>query len=254
MFNLFRSAPSSRRYITPGGKIWAVYNDMAQQHNMLIAGEVGSGKSCAINGIIHCLLHQSPNAVQLILIDPKMTEFKKYSRLPHCIAYAQEDDEILLALAKAQAIIYSRKRELKNSPAREYTGSAVYIIIDEMAEIMLTLKKSARPQLQRIMQIGRALNVHVIAGTQCPLATVIPTEIRVNFTGILGLRTATRQHSRNIIERAGCEEFPDPKMAGKALGYYLRGGSLTLYTMPLVTETEIDELCAYWQSKHCYVA
>lgn len=249
MFKLFK--PSHKYWVTPGGQYWEIYKDMAEEHNLLIAGEVGSGKSCLMHGIVHTLLHNSPSKVEFIFLDPKWSEFGCYERLPHTIKYACSNDEIMEALRQAQGIIVRRKAELRASGKRQHDGPAIYIMVDEMAHVMLTMKKTARPLFQEIMQIGRALNVHVIAGTQCPLATVIPTEIRVNFTGIVGLRTATKQHSRNIIECDGCERLPVPKQSGIAYGYYKSGATCQLWKLPYVTDQEIDKICAWWTSGDC---
>lgn len=242
MFSLFRKTVTA-----PTGQVYSLYADMARQHNLLIAGEVGSGKSCAMNSIIYNLLHECPDKVQFIFIDPKFTEFGKYKRLPHTLKYACENDEITDALNMALAIIDRRKRDLQRRELAQYDGGHIYIFIDEMAEIMLTMKKTAKPILQRVCQIGRALNVHVIAGTQCPLATVIPTEIKVNFTGIVGLRTATAQHSRNIINQAGCELFPEPREAGVAYAYYMRGGHMDLWKLPRYSDDQYRTIIQYWQ-------
>ena len=239
-------------YRIPAHKaLFTLYDEMAQQHNLLIAGEVGSGKSCVMNSIIFNLLHTGPGKSQFILLDPKWTEFRDYEHAPHTLRYACSNEEITEALRYVLAIMDSRKADMQKRHLRTWDGATVYIFIDELAQIMLTMKKTARPALQQILQTGRALGIRCIAGTQCPLASVIPTEIRVNFTGIVGLRTATAQHSRNIIGVNGCELLPDPKMAGRALGYFQHGGQTKLWNLPRYSDADYQQLITWWTSKQC---
>ena len=135
---------------------------------------------------------------------------------------------------------------------KEYTDNCVYVVIDELADLMTTNKHAVTPLLQRIGQIGRAANVHLICATQCPLATVIPTSIKVNFTGIIGLRTATRQHSRNIIDVAGCEELPDPKKEHKAYCYYKSGVDYQLWVIPYIDSAETDRIVKHWEKQNSF--
>ena len=248
MFNLFRSA-SSRRYITPGGKVWRLYQDMSEQPHLLIAGATGSGKSVVINGILSAVLHRSPNAAQLILIDPKRVELIQYKPLPHCVYYATEPEERISALERALAITDKRYQNMARSGLRKFDGSDVYVVIDELADMMTTDKKHVAPLLQRLCQIGRAARVHVIAATQCPLAVVIPTPIKVNFDARVALRTRSAQDSRNILGVTGCETLPR-----YGQGYYMTPEGLKLYEIPYVTDDELNALCEYWTSRRCYVA
>ena len=241
----------TKRYMTPGGQVYRLFNEMAAQHNLLVAGEVGSGKSCVMNSIVYNLLHNGPGENKFVFIDPKWTEFRDYENLPHTLKYACENSEITAALQYVIGIMNSRKADMQRRHLRTYDGTTIYVFIDELAQIMLTMKKTARPALQQILQTGRALGIRVIAGTQCPLATVIPTELRVNFTGVVGLRTATAQHSRNIIGVTGCELLPDPKYAGKAQGFFQYGGNTQLWNIPRYTDDQHKTILDWWTSKKC---
>lgn len=250
MFNmLFRRKP--RAWRTPAGQYYNLYKEMSMQHNLLVAGEVGSGKSSVINGIIHTLLYDSPAKVRFILIDPKRNELLMYRDLPHTLRYANKHEDIIEALKYASALMESRYEEMEKRRLKRYDGSAVYIVIDELADLLLTLKKQCKPILQHLLQLSRASNIHIIAGSQCVNATVISTELRVNMTAIVGLRTATKAHSRLLVERNGCELFPDPQLEHKALGYYKHGCKCELYEMPYVSESELQTMCDWWQSKQC---
>lgn len=234
------------RYITPAGQYFTLYADMLAQPHLLIAGATGSGKSVVINGLIATALYKGPAQAGLILIDPKRVELVSYRDCPHCIRYTSEPEEMIQALQDGLTLIEARYREMQAARIRKYTGGDVYIIIDELADLMTTRKKQVMPLLQRIAQIGRAARVHLIAATQCPLAKVIPTEIKVNLDAVIGLHTRSAQDSRNILGVTGCETLP---RYGK--GYYMTPEGLRLYSIPMYPEEELDRLTRYWTSAEC---
>lgn len=231
-------------YHTPAGETYTLFENMLQQPHLLVAGATGSGKSVVINGIIGTALYHSPAKVQFILVDPKRVELSQYKRLPHVIRYASEPDDMVAALQDALTITERRYKEMSRHGVKKYDGSHVYVIIDELADLMTTQKKAVAPLIQRLAQIGRAAAVHIIAATQCPLVSVIPTAISVNFDARVGLRTRNAQDSRNILQRAGCELLPR-----YGQGYYLTAEGLTLYNIPMVPDTELSRLVSHWTSK-----
>jgi S-DNA-T family DNA segregation ATPase FtsK/SpoIIIE len=230
-----------KQWITPTMQYYSLYADMLQQTHLLIAGATGSGKSVVINGIITTSLKDSPAQVQYILIDPKRVELAQYRPLPHTIAYASEPDSMIQALRTALDIIESRYKAMQRQGVRKYTGSHIYVVIDELADLMTTNKKQVQPLIQRIAQIGRAANVHIIAATQCPLSAVIPTPIKVNFDSRVGLRTRSRQDSRNILGCGGCELLPS-----YGQGYYMTAQGIDLYRIPMYDQTTISALIHHW--------
>ena len=228
-------------WTTPGGQYFTLYKDMLEQPHLLIAGATGSGKSVVINSLIYTALYDSPAAVQFILIDPKRVELVDYKYLPHIIKYASEPREMVQALEKAMDITEERYTYMQRRRMKKYSGEALYVIIDELADLMTTNKKQVQPIIQRLCQIGRAANVHVIAATQCPLASVIPTPIKVNFDARVGLRTRSAQDSRNILGFKGCEQLPR-----YGQGYYMTPGELTLYNIPMIEQYQITQRINYW--------
>ena len=249
MINLFQRNP--RRYRTPGGDVYSLFEDMRKQSHLLIAGATGSGKSVALNGIICNILHRGPSEAAMILIDPKRVELVQYSKTPHCIRYASEQDEILSALRLALDITNERYSQMRRDGVREYRGGDVYVIIDELAALMTMQKKTVLPILQQLGQIARAAHVHMIACTQTVKAEVLPTQLTCNFDARFALRTATAQQSRMIVDRSGCETFPDPREEGRALGFYRRGANLDLYQVPRYTDDQYNQILNWWQSKQC---
>ena len=236
----------TRKYKTPTGDVYTLYNDMAMQPHLLVAGATGSGKSVVVNGIIYNLLFNGPGSAQLILIDPKRVELSMYKNVPHCIRYASEPAEMIAALQYALVITENRYREMQRQRIRKYSGGHVFVIIDELADLMTTAKKQVQPLLQRLCQIGRAACVHVIACTQCPLATVIPTAIAVNFDARVGLRTRNAQDSRNILGCTGCERLPR-----YGQGYFMTPEGIDLWNIPMYSESAISEMVSWWTSRLC---
>jgi len=237
---------TTHQWRTPSGRIYNLYADMARQPHLLIAGATGSGKSVVERGIIHSLLYHSPARVQLVLIDPKRVELVQYKGLPHVIAYAADPAERLQALQAAVDIMEQRYAAMARQGLRMYSGPDLYVIIDELADIMTTQKKAAVPLIQRLAQLGRASKIHLIACTQSPLRSVIPTEIACNLDARVGLRTRNAQDSRNILQRTGCELLPR-----YGQGYYMTPEGTQKWAMPYVDESELDRLVTWWTSRDC---
>lgn len=231
-----------KQYVCPTDTIqYPLFIDMLKQKHLLIAGATGSGKSVCVNGLVYTALAHSPVSYQFILIDPKRVELIEFRALPHTICYASEPETMREALEIAMCITENRYTEMQKERVKLYTGSAVYIIIDELADLMTTDKKRVMPLIQRLAQIGRAANVHVIACTQSPISAVIPTPIKVNFDSRIGLRTRSTQDSRNILGCKGCETLPP-----YGYGYYMTAQSIDLYRIPVYQDDYKQYLLDYW--------
>jgi S-DNA-T family DNA segregation ATPase FtsK/SpoIIIE len=239
---LIQEITAMKQWVTPTMQYYSLYADMLRQTHLLVAGATGSGKSVVINGIITTSLQYSPEQVQYILIDPKRVEMIEYKPLPHTIAYASEPDSMVQALQRAMNLIEGRYSIMQRQHVKKYQGSNVYIVIDELADLMTTNKKQVQPLIQRIAQIGRAANVHIIAATQCPLSAVIPTPIKVNFDSRVGLRTRSKQDSRNILGCGGCECLPS-----YGQGYYMTAQGIELYKIPMYSRDTVQGLLDYWK-------
>lgn len=225
------TSPNGVRYTIPGFEA-----DILKRAHVLIAGTTGAGKSTLINSIMYHITALSPANNTVALIDPKKVELSKWQNIPQCYRYTDTVDGAINVLNESISIIERRFQRMKENGDTMYKGPDHYVIIDELADLVLTSRKVVLPLLQRIGQIGRAARVHLIAATQCPLATVIPTEIKVNFDGIVGLRTRSAQDSRNIIGIAGCENLP---MYGKCLYQTPVLHDVCLFDVPYHTDEEI---------------
>ena len=233
-----------REWKTPAGEYPRLFGEILRQSHVLIAGATGSGKSVVINGMMYTALYNSPAAARFILIDVKRVELSEYKHLPHVIQYADNVPGAIAALKTALSIVEARFTDMQRRRQRLYNGSDVYIMIDELADLMTTSKRDVMPLLQRLCQIGRAARVHVIAATQCPISAVIPTPIKVNFDSRVALRTRSKQDSRNILGLTGCETLPR-----YGYGYYMTPENTTLYQIPMIADGDRQRLIEYWTGR-----
>lgn len=217
------------------------FMDMVSQPHLLIAGATGSGKSVLLHNLIYHLLgalhgHKAPN---LYLIDPKRVELIDYACLPQTAMHATEPDDIIRTLESVVRLMDNRYRSMMERPnptERKFYGEpAVYVIIDELADLMTTSKKEVTKLLARLTQLGRAANVHVIAATQRPTRDLINGQIAVNIDARVALRCPTAQDSRNIIGVAGAENLP---RYGSCI--YRNPDGITQYTVPRIPPEEIQ--------------
>ncbi len=244
------SIPSA--YRTPGGQFYRPFLDLAARPHLLIAGATGSGKSVLVNGIITTLLMQrSPSLCQFVMLDPKRVELVDFATLPHTIHYASEPDDMLRALSWTVDEMDRRFRVMQATRTKNYEGADMYIIIDELADLMTTQKNAVLPLLQRIAQVGRAAHVHLIACTQNVLAITIPTVLKCNFPVTVGLRTASRRQSMYLIDAPGCELLPDPITEHKSYAWIRDGANLHKEFIYRYTDNVLPSLINWWTTSAC---
>lgn len=248
---MLRSIPKA--YRTPSDMmVYTPFLDLADRPHLLIAGATGSGKSVALNGIITSLLMtRSPFSCQFVLIDPKKVELSQYVFLPHIARYASDHPDIIRSLQWANDETDRRFSYMQRDKVKDYNGPHLYVVIDELADLMVSMKKETLPLLQRLAQIGRAAKVHVIACTQNVLAVTIPTVLKCNFSTILGLRTANKQQSRFLISESGCEMLPNPAKEGKGYGYLRDGADLQKILIYKYPDSDINSVISWWTSSRC---
>ena len=229
---------------------------MLRQVHILIAGATGSGKSTVVNGMIHAALKDSPTKVGFILIDPKGTELDEYKHLPHTLLYADAANDpkdkpmraCIKALEYAMQLYRVRTADMKRRKLRIYDGSDVYVIIDELMQPMTRAKREFMPILQDLLSLARCTKIHCVCCTQSPVASVIPTPLKCNFSSRLALRTVCAQDSRNIVGVKGCECFPDPAVDHKAFGMYMRGTTMETYKLPMIEDAERERIIRHWMT------
>lgn len=234
-----------KQWITPGGTVSGLCSDILKQPHTLIAGASNSGKSVLINDIIYTALYQDPSRLQLVLIDPKRVELIDYKPLPHTLRYASEPVEMINTLKWCVDLMETRYAEMQKKRIKKYNGSDIYIFIDEFADLMTTQKKETLPLLQRIAQLGRAANIHLIAATQRPTKDIVNGQIKVNMDSRIALRCPTAQDSRNIINVNGAEQLPR-----HGYGYYLTPERFEKVPIPYITDEELKDRVKWWTKQN----
>lgn len=211
----------------------ALYKDILSAPHTLIAGTTGSGKSNVLNGILRELMEtRTPQEAQYILIDPKRVELSPYKKTEYCMGYTAEVLPAIGYLDTAIDLIESRYQQMETAGTKDYIGTNVYIVIDELADLMISPQsRTFSLKLQKILQIGRASAVHVIAATQAPNRGIIPANVVLNFTNRVALRCLAGIESRQIINQNGAEDLPK---YGKAL--YLSPDGIKRVDIPLTPD------------------
>lgn len=235
-----------KQWKTPQGPASRLVLDFINQTHLLIAGTTGSGKSVVINDIIYTLLYKSPREVKIILIDPKKVELVQYKQLPHTLAYASEQADIINTIKKAVDLMEQRFKNMQKQSIKKSKEADIYIIIDEYADLITTSKKDVERLICRIAQLGRAAKVHLILATQRPTRDIITGQVKVNIDSRLALRVPTAQDSRNIINIKGAE------LLGKyGQGYYLTPDTLTpqLVDISYIPDSELADRVKWWTSQ-----
>lgn len=203
----------------------SVLMDVEKLPHLLIGGTTGSGKSVTTNGIITSILYKStPDEVRLILIDPKIVEFKKYDGIPHLLLPVVTDAK-KAASALAWAVSEMDKRynyfaKYNTEDIDTYNSLAstkpslkkmprILIVIDELADLMLVAKASVETAINRIAQKARACGMHLIVATQRPSADVVTGLIKSNIPSRICLQVKDSINSRIILDASGGENLLD---------------------------------------------
>lgn len=234
--------------------------DLKKLPHLLIAGTTGSGKSVGVNAMILSLLYRnSPDDLKLMMVDPKMVEFMPYSDLPHLITPIITDPKkAVIGLSNAvremerryMLMSQSRTKEIVSyNQKTEESGLEKFpyfvIIIDELADLMMTAGKEVEYSMARIAQMGRASGMHLIVATQSPRAEVLTGLIKTNLPAHLSYKVGTKIDA-GIIGCAGAESllgrgdmlFTPPGVSG-----------LVRLHAPWSSEEEISEIISYIKSQ-----
>jgi len=200
--------------------------DLSRMPHLLIAGATGSGKSVALNGIVCSILYKaSPDEVRFIMIDPKRLELGLYADIPHLMAPIVTDPkQAANALNWAVGEMEQRYRTLAHAGVRDIAqynrlvtenpdesegGPLPYIvvIVDELADLMLTTGKEVESAVTRLAQMARAIGIHLILATQRPSVDVITGLIKANFPSRISFRVSSKIDSRTILDSNGAEQL-----------------------------------------------
>jgi S-DNA-T family DNA segregation ATPase FtsK/SpoIIIE len=238
--------------------------DLTKMPHLLVAGSTGSGKSVCINSIIcSILMNYDPNAVKMVLVDPKKVEFVNYAEIPH-LQYPVINDPKMASGALQKIVvemdqrydIFSKKGVKKITEYNEWVEKEnkrhpetpinkmpyIVVIIDELADLMLVASKEVESSIMRITQLARAAGIHLIVATQRPSTNVITGVIKANIPSRICFAVASQIDSRTAIDMAGAE-----KLLGRGDMLYIPMGENTPERIQgcYISDEEIERLIKF---------
>ena len=243
------SKPQRVTWTTPDGEYYAISAQALKAEHTLIAGSTGCGKSTFLRSVLQAFLTEyTPADAELIIIDPKRTDLWRYAKLPHVRRYIDTKEDALSALSAVYEEIIARQTEARAKDEDEYSGKALFILIDELNPLIndRVLGKRIAQALEDITTLGRSAKVHLIAATQNPNRSTLPGNIADNCTCRFGLKCQTPYQSRAIVNQSGCERLPKHGVTLADLN-----GDIGLFKIPFVTMDEMKPLLSYWMSEEC---
>jgi S-DNA-T family DNA segregation ATPase FtsK/SpoIIIE len=239
-----------------------VVADLVRMPHLLIAGATGSGKSVCINAIVCSLLmNNGPERLRFLMVDPKMVELPAYNGIPHLLAPVIIDTEqVPGALAWLTVQMDDRYRAFAERGVRnieEYNRKIgrsrsaepmpyIILVIDEMADLMMSTAYDVERQICRLAQMSRATGIHLVLATQRPSVDVITGLIKANFPARIAFAVTTQIDSRVILDGPGAE-----KLLGRGDMLFMAPDSAKLVRIQgcFVSDEEIDRLVVFWQIK-----
>ena len=246
-----------------------VLQDLTKMPHVLIAGATGSGKSVGVNTFIAGLLYSvPPSLLKFVMIDPKKIELSAYAQIAsHYVAMPPEaEDAIITDFHQALGTLKSCEKEMegrydllslaqvrsvkdynerfRNGHLSEEEGHRllpyIVVIVDELADLMMTAGKDIEAPIARLAQMARAVGIHLILATQRPSVDVITGLIKANFPSRIAYQVASKIDSRTILDQNGAEG-----LVGNGDLLYMLGSRITRLQGPFVSNAEVDRLTGF---------
>lgn len=242
-----------------------VIADLTKMPHLLIAGTTGSGKSVCISALTTCLvMNNTPQDLRLVMIDPKKVELVRFNGLPHLMGQVETSLERILGVLRWVVMEMDRRYKLlekhrarnlesfnkkmaKRKDAPEQPMPHIVLLIDELADLMLSAGEQTEPALVRLAQLARATGIHLIVATQRPSTDVVTGLIKANFPARLAFAVASSIDSRVILDSVGAETLlgngdmlflpPDAPAPLRAQGAY-------------ITDQELEKVVQYWHAQY----
>ncbi len=239
----------------PGGE--PIAGDIAKMPHLLIAGATGSGKSVCLNCIVACILAQtSPHDVRLVLVDPKRVEMVNFKDIPHLITPVIVDsDKAVETLKRVTMEMDNRYHRFADVGARNIEAynrhpkvsqrmPYIVVVIDELADLMMTSADVVEPLICRLAQLARATGIHLVVATQRPSVDVITGLIKANFPTRISFAVVSSIDSRTILDTVGAE-----KLLGKGDMLYIppEASKPKRIRGCFVSDGEIERLVTWWR-------
>jgi DNA segregation ATPase FtsK/SpoIIIE, S-DNA-T family len=250
--------------------------DLAKMPHLLVAGATGQGKSVGLNVLLTSLIYKRhPSQLKFVLVDPKKVEMSLYSKLErHFLAKLPNSEEAIITdtrkvvhtLNSLCIEMENRYEILKDAGARnlkEYNAKFVarklnpkeghrflpyiVLVIDELADLMMTAGKEVETPIARLAQLARAIGIHLVVATQRPSVNVITGVIKANFPARLSFRVTSKVDSRTILDTGGADQ-----LVGQGDMLFASGSDIIRLQCPFVDTPEIEKICEFIGSQRGY--
>ncbi|MFY0672149.1 MAG: DNA translocase FtsK [Bacteroidia bacterium] len=243
--------------------------DLTKMPHLLMAGATGQGKSVGLNAIIASILYKKhPSQVKFVMVDPKKVELSLYKLIEnHFLAkLPDEEDAIITDTSKVINTLnslciemdarYDLLKEAQVRNIKEYNAKFlkrrlnpekghrympyIVLIIDELADLMMTAGKEVEMPIARLAQLARAIGIHLVVATQRPSVNIITGIIKANFPARLAFRVTSKVDSRTILDTGGADQ-----LIGRGDMLFTTGGDLTRVQCAFVDTPEVEDICEF---------